>query len=210
MIKNKFIVVEGIEGAGKTTAIKFIKKTLSEIGINNILSVREPGGTVIAEKIRNLVKTTFSDECLTVNSELLLMYAARIQLIETVVKPSLKKGMWVIGDRHYLSSYAYQGSISDSIKKNVLILQNVLFKNFKPDLTFFLDVEPSMGLVRIKKRKLLDRIEKKTIRFFIKVRLEYLKMIKKTCNIICINANLKKSSVHKEIKENLYRWLKVI
>ncbi|QCI19401.1 dTMP kinase [Buchnera aphidicola] len=208
MIRNKFIVVEGIEGAGKTTASIYIKNILRDIGIRNVISVREPGSTELAEEIRYLVKKNFSHDLITINTELLLMYAARTQLIESIVKPQLKKGYWIIGDRHYFSSYAYQGIFSKSIKKKISVLQSIFFGSFKPGLTFFLDISPCTSIKRIKKRKVLDRIEMKNIKFFSKVRLEYLKLVNKYSNCITINAERKKDEVHKEIKTKLYTWIK--
>jgi len=201
-------VVEGIEGSGKTTAVIYIKNILRDIGITNVISVREPGSTELAEKIRYLVKKNFKNDLITINTELLLMYAARTQLIESVVKPRLTTGGWVIGDRHYFSSYAYQGIFSNSIKKKISILQSIFFGSFKPSLTFFLDVSPCTSMKRMRKRKLLDRIEMKNINFFYKVRSEYLKLANQHSNCIIINAEKKKIEVHKEIRTKLYTWIK--
>ncbi len=107
--QGKFIVIEGLEGAGKSSAINVLREELDAAGIEHIENTREPGGTVLAEKMRALVKEEQPGEALQDRSELLLMYAARIQLVETVIKPALQKGAWVIGDRHDLSSQAYQG-----------------------------------------------------------------------------------------------------
>ncbi|CAL4043250.1 Thymidylate kinase [Buchnera aphidicola (Anoecia corni)] len=207
-MRNKFIVVEGIEGSGKTTAVMHIKNILMDFGIRNVISVREPGSTALAEEIRCLVKKKFNNDLITINTELLLMYAARTQLIESIVKPRLKKGDWVIGDRHYFSSYAYQGTFSKSIKKKISILQSMFFGSFKPNLTFFLNISPYTSMKRIKKRTSLDRIEMNNIDFFSKVRLEYLKLVNKHSNCIIIDAEKKKNEVHKEIKTKLYTWIK--
>ncbi len=109
----KFIVIEGLEGAGKSTAISAVLAVLREHGIDNITHTREPGGTVLAEKMRALVKEEHAGEELQDMSELLLMYAARVQLVETVIKPALNAGAWVVGDRHDMSSQAYQGGGQD-------------------------------------------------------------------------------------------------
>ncbi len=112
MNNAKFIVVEGLEGAGKSTAIAAIKETLSQHGISNIVNTREPGGTVLAEKMRALVKEEHEGEVLQDMTELLLIYAARVQLVENVIKPALDKGHWVVGDRHDMSSQAYQAEVA--------------------------------------------------------------------------------------------------
>lgn len=109
MNSAKFIVIEGLEGAGKSTAIQAVKEKLAQHGVQNIVNTREPGGTALAEKMRSLVKEEHEGEALQDISELLLMYAARVQLVETVIKPALESGAWVVGDRHDMSSQAYQG-----------------------------------------------------------------------------------------------------
>ena len=104
---GRFIVVEGLEGAGKTSAIRTIQQWLNEHHIK-FISTREPGGTPLAEQIRTLVKQV-QDELVAPETELLLMYASRVQLVKTVIQPALQQGSWVLGDRHDLSSRVYQG-----------------------------------------------------------------------------------------------------
>ncbi|KAB0848432.1 dTMP kinase, partial [Cronobacter sakazakii] len=110
-MSSKYIVIEGLEGAGKTTARNLVVETLKSLGVTDMTFTREPGGTVLAEKLRSLVLDIKSvgDEVITDNAEVLLFYAARVQLVETVIKPALARGEWVIGDRHDLSTQAYQG-----------------------------------------------------------------------------------------------------
>ncbi|WP_422667604.1 dTMP kinase [Buchnera aphidicola] len=207
MIKNKFIVIEGIDGSGKTNACIFIKKILNKKNIKKILLVRQPGSTHIAESIRNLIKKKFYNENMVKETELLLMYAARVQLIEKVIKPALKKGIWVISDRHDLSSLAYQGGGLNVNKKFINTLRKFLLGAFIPDLTIYLDVYPKIGLKRIYKRKVLDVIETRSLDFFTRVRKSYLKNIKLHNNII-INANKNINTVHENIKHQLLKWLK--
>ncbi len=108
---SNYIVIEGLEGAGKTTARDVVVETLEQLGIRNMIFTREPGGTQLAEKLRSLVLDIRSvgDEVITDKAEVLMFYAARVQLVETVIKPALAQGVWVIGDRHDLSTQAYQG-----------------------------------------------------------------------------------------------------
>ena len=110
-MRSNYIVIEGLEGAGKTTARDVVVETLHDLGVNDLLFTREPGGTVLAEKLRSLVLDIKSvgDEVITDKAEVLMFYAARVQLVETVIKPALASGQWVIGDRHDLSTQAYQG-----------------------------------------------------------------------------------------------------
>lgn len=107
-MSGKFIVIEGLEGAGKSTAINYVLEFLKSKGIDQLITTREPGGTPLAEKMRAIVKE-IHEEKLTVQAELLLMYAARVQLVENKIKPALLNEQWVVGDRHDLSSQAYQG-----------------------------------------------------------------------------------------------------
>ncbi|QCI21648.1 dTMP kinase [Buchnera aphidicola (Hyadaphis tataricae)] len=207
MQKNKFIVIEGLEGAGKTHACKCIRNTLQEHNIKNIILVRQPGGTPIAEKIRQLTKK-ISQEKIVKETELLLMYAARIQLVETIIKPALKNGKWVISDRHSLSSLAYQGGGLGIKKKIILQLHDLFLKNFFPDLTIYLDVTPKIGLKRVANRSLLDQIESRSVNFFKKTRAVYLKNINNNENFIKINANLNIHTVTKKITKELSNWLK--
>ena len=100
MMIGKFIVIEGLEGAGKTTAIQTVSNVLNDHGIGDLVMTREPGGTPLAEQMRRLVKEGHPDESLTDMAELLLMYASRAQLVENVIRPALNQGQWVVGDRH--------------------------------------------------------------------------------------------------------------
>ncbi|CAL4322641.1 Thymidylate kinase [Buchnera aphidicola (Mindarus abietinus)] len=207
-MKGKFIVLEGIEGSGKTVACKTILKTLHQYNIKNVKLVKEPGSTYLGEKIRKIIKNYKDNQELHNNAELLLFYAARIQLVESIIKPSLEKGIWIVSDRYQLSSFAYQGggyNLSLNMIKN---LKNMFLKKINPDITFYLDVLPEIGLKRAFKRNKPDRIEKKSINFFEKVRNTYLSIISKEKKIIKINANQKKNLVKNSIKNKLYIWLK--
>lgn len=206
MIKNKFIVIEGLEGAGKTHACTCIKKILKKNNIKNVILVRQPGSTPIAEEIRKLI-TTYHIEKITKETELLLVYAARIQLVKTIIKPALNRGDWVISDRHDLSSLAYQGG-GLGINKNIINkLKNLLLGDFAPDLTLYLDVIPEIGLRRALKRSALDRIEKRSLKFFRRTRKSYLNNIKSDKKIIKINANLDIDNVTQNITKQLLQWL---
>ncbi|WP_343153294.1 dTMP kinase [Buchnera aphidicola (Mindarus keteleerifoliae)] len=208
MIKGKFIVLEGIEGSGKTLACQIVLKTLKKHNIKNIKLVKEPGSTYLGEKIRKIIKNYNNKQNLNNSAELLLFYAARIQLVESIIKPALNKGIWVISDRYQLSSFAYQGGGYNIPLKKIKILKTMFLKKIDPDLTFYLDVFPKVGLKRASRRSSLDRIEKNSINFFNKIRNTYLNIISKEKKIIKINANQKKDLVKKSIKNELYIWLK--
>lgn len=110
--KGRFIVIEGLEGAGKSTAVQGLYDWLQSRHIPCI-QTREPGGTQIGECLRKLIKSGLNEEKLYVQSELLLLYAARVQLVEQVIQPALQAGKWVVADRFDLSSYAYQGGAGE-------------------------------------------------------------------------------------------------
>ncbi|HCE3660043.1 TPA: dTMP kinase [Vibrio parahaemolyticus] len=207
MMKANFIVVEGLEGAGKSTAIKTVLDTLKQAGIENIVNTREPGGTPLAEKMRALVKEEHEGEELKDMTELLLLYAARVQLVENVIKPALANGQWVVGDRHDLSSQAYQGGgrqIDASLMKN---LRDTTLGDFKPAFTLYMDIDPHIGLERARGRGELDRIEKMDISFFERTRERYLEIANADPSIVVINAEQSIEEVSRDIQDALNEWL---
>ncbi|OOE38586.1 MULTISPECIES: dTMP kinase [Salinivibrio] len=207
-MKNHFIVVEGLEGAGKSTAINQIKQVLLDVGIKDVITTREPGGTPLAEQLRTLVKQGHPDEPLTDKAELLMLYAARVQLVENVIKPALAKGQWVVGDRHDMSSQAYQGggrgmdtSLMQSLKETVL-------GEFAPSLTLYMDIDPEVGLARARGRGDLDRIEKMQLDFFERTRARYLALANDDPSVVVIDAGQSLDTVTAQIKTALENWLK--
>lgn len=183
---GKFIVVEGLEGAGKSSVIAHVVNFLESRGIL-VTTTREPGGTPLAEALRECVKQPW-EEAVTTETELMLMYAARSQLIENVIQPALSSGRWVIGDRHDLSSLAYQGGGRGVDRRLMDSIREITLKGFKPDLTLYLDVEPSIGLERARGRGELDRIELSGIDFFERARATYLAEAERDASIVTINA----------------------
>ena len=153
-MRSKYIVIEGLEGAGKTTARNVVVETLEQLGIRDMVFTREPGGTQLAEKLRSLVLDIKSvgDEVITDKAEVLMFYAARVQLVETVIKPALANGTWVIGDRHDLSTQAYQGGGRGIDQHMLATLRDAVLGDFRPDLTLYLDVTPEVGLKRARAR----------------------------------------------------------
>lgn len=207
--KGRFIVLEGIEGAGKSSAIHQIKKILLENKIE-VVTTREPGGTLIGEEIRALIKEHRADEVLNPKSELLLFYAARIQLIEQIIKPALNRGCWVLADRFELSSFAYQGGGRKLDLQFIQQLSQFCLNDFFADLTIFLDILPENGLQRVRKRGKLDRIEQESVHFFANVAktyLDQLKQVKKDTDVIIINANQQLSIVQNTIRSELEKYL---
>ncbi|TNJ14991.1 dTMP kinase [Aeromonas veronii] len=184
---SKFIVIEGLEGAGKSSAVRYVTDYLQRHGINRIECTREPGGTPLAERMRAIVKEVH-DERLTIETELLLMYASRVQLVETRIKPALADGVWVVGDRHDLSSQAYQGGGRGIDAQLIGAIKQAVLGNFKPDLTLYLDIDPALGLQRARHRGELDRIELEQLSFFERTRTRYLELAAKDDSIVVIDA----------------------
>lgn len=206
-MKSNFIVIEGLEGAGKTTARDCLVEVLKHHGVSEVIFTREPGGTPLAEKLRTIVKHGIEGEPLTASAELMLLYAARVQLVENVIKPALNRGVWVIGDRHDLSSQAYQGGGRGLDKELMQYLRQAVLGDFKPDLTLYLDVTPEIGLQRAGARGELDRIEHESLTFFQRTRDRYLSLAKEDNSIITIDACQSLAQVKQAIYLAVSTWL---
>ncbi|MCC5855006.1 MAG: dTMP kinase [Idiomarina sp.] len=192
-----FIVVEGLEGAGKSTVMTVIANWLAQRGTDYI-QVREPGGTPFAEALRDIVKGHW-DEKVSAEAELMLMYAARVQLVREVIQPALAHGQWVLGDRHDLSSRAYQGGgrqLPDSV---FTTLRALTLGEFRPNLTIYLDIDPAVGLERARSRGALDRIEQEQISFFTRTRARYLEIANSEPNIQTIEADQPPDKVRDDV-----------
>ncbi|MBR9727841.1 dTMP kinase [Shewanella intestini] len=206
MSVGKFIVIEGLEGAGKSSAIALVKKIITEHTEAEPVCTREPGGTPLAEKIRDLVKVADDSDPLCDEAECLLFYAARTQLVANVIKPALAKGQWVLGDRHNLSSLAYQGG-GRGLMTLVKSISDISLNGFKPDLTLYLDIDPRIGLTRAAARGELDRIETQKIAFFDRARETFLSFADNDESIIMIDASAPIEQVNQAITEQLAKHL---
>ena len=206
-MQGKFIVIEGLEGAGKSTAMQTVVDTLKSLGVNDVVFTREPGGTPLAEKLRHLIKHEI-EEPVTDKAELLMLYAARIQLVENVIKPALAAGKIVLGDRHDMSSQAYQGGGRQFDQMLMANLKNMVLGDFEPDLTIYLDIEPSVGLARARGRGELDRIEQMDLDFFHRTRARYLALVKDNPKAVMINAEQSIELVQADIESAVKNWWK--
>lgn len=206
-MKSSFIVIEGLEGAGKTTARDVVVQTLREQGIEDIQFTREPGGTPLAEKLRDLIKQGIEGEQLTDKAEVLMLYAARVQLVENVIKPALARGAWVVGDRHDLSSQAYQGGGRGIDSRLMTSLRDTVLGDFRPDLTLYLDLPPAVGLQRARARGELDRIEQESLAFFERTRARYLSLAAEDERIKTIDASQTLEQVSADIRQTLIDWV---
>ncbi|WP_394392535.1 dTMP kinase [Shewanella woodyi] len=197
-MNSKFIVIEGLEGAGKSSAISLVRDFIEKHTGAVPVCTREPGGTPLAERIRDLVKIADETDPLCDEAECLLFYAARAQLVANVIKPALRRGEWVLGDRHNLSSLAYQGG-GRGLSTLVESVSRATLGDFKPDLTIYLDIEPKLGLTRAANRGELDRIEVEEIAFFERARHTFLSYAQQDDSIQVIDAGQTMAEVHKDI-----------
>lgn len=170
--KGCFITVEGTEGVGKSTNVQFVKNWLEGRGIEVIVT-REPGGTPLAEELRNLLLTP-RDEEVCQNAELLLMFAARAQHLSTVIKPALSRGAWVLCDRFTDATFAYQGGGRQMDTQPISQLEVLVQQGLSPDLTLLLDLPVEIGMARANARSAPDRFEQEKHAFFERVREGYL------------------------------------
>lgn len=199
MYSGKFITLEGIEGAGKSTVIEFIAEFLREKKVDLVIT-REPGGTEIAEKIRKVV-LDHNNEPMHPDTEILLYFASRAQHLHQVIIPALQQGKWVLCDRFTDATYAYQSGGRGIPFEKIRILENWVQQGLKPDYTILLDVDIDVGLSRIKTNRILDRFEVEEHSFFEKVRACYLTMAQNEPNRYrVINANFAPEKVLQQIR----------
>lgn len=201
-----FITLEGIEGVGKTSNLHFVRDWLLARGLSVYLT-REPGGTPLAEEIRHLLLTP-RDEKIGADTELLLMFAARSQHVETVIKPKLASGHCVLSDRFVDASYAYQGGGRGIAVSRLQQLEQWTLGDFRPDLTILLDLDPITALQRAKARSAADRFEQETVAFFEAARAHYLQRAQaEPQRFVVIDASVPLVNVQQQIASALQqRW----
>lgn len=170
--KGLFIAIDGGEGSYKSGAISIINEFLTKRGIETLLT-REPGGTPLAEEIRNILLQV-REERVHENAELLLMYASRAQHVEMKIKPALLDGLCVVTDRFSSCTIAYQCFGRGISREKVEAIEKIVLDGFYPDLTIIMDVDPEIGMARASKRGCLDRIEREAMSFFHRAREGYL------------------------------------
>lgn len=208
MTRGKFITIEGTEGAGKSTARLFIMSYLEKAGFKVVVT-REPGGTDIAEEIRNVLLHRVNHEGMLAETELLLMFASRAQHICNRIEPSLLSGKWVLSDRYIDASYAYQGGGRGLDINFIKSLDKHVVRKLYPDLTFLLDVPAELGIARAEQRgSQKDRIEQEKIDFFVRVRETYLERAKQDPKRIkVIDASLTLPHVQSQMQRVLDAFL---
>lgn len=198
MRPGKFITFEGGEGAGKTTQAKMLAEALEGAGIETLMT-REPGGTFGAEAIRDLVLEGTSDRWSGM-TELLLMYAARLDHVEKLIKPALERGVWVISDRFSDSSMAYQGYARELGPKKVQAVHDAVMDGFEPDLTILFDIDPILAQKRVETRgEELSRFDAESIAFHNTLREAFLNIAEANDRIFTVDAAASRDGVQTRI-----------
>ena len=201
---GKFITLEGVDGAGKTSHIEFIKKYLTNLKFDFIMT-REPGGTELGERLREIL---LHDE-MTPKTETILMFAARNEHIEKVIRPGLTSGAIVISDRFTDASYAYQSGGKGVEDEEIDVLKDLVQKNLQPDLTFLFDLPVEVSIKRLKKTRKLDKFEKEEKDFHENVRKKYLMIAKNNPKRFSVlNSEKSIDEIQSQIKIKLDELLK--
>lgn len=204
-MRGKFITIEGTEGVGKTTNIEFIKQWLTHQSIP-FVNTREPGGTPLAEEIRQVLLSN-RDEAVCSKAELLMMFAGRAQHIDQLIEPQLAAGKWVLCDRFTDATYAYQGAGREMGNDLIASLETMVQGEMRPDLTLILDIPVKQGLERAGQRSEPDRFELEQTDFFNRVRTAYLTMAAdQPQRYRVIDASLSLKEVQKQIANVLEQF----
>ena len=196
---GKFITLEGVDGAGKTTHIEFIKNYLSDLNINYVMT-REPGGTALGEKLRDIL---LHDE-MNPQTETMLMFAARNEHIDKVIRPNLINGAVVISDRFTDATYAYQAGGKGVKDEKIDILKKWVQEDLRPDLTFLFDLSVEVSIERLNKTRKLDKFESEDKSFHKKIREKYLTLVEASPERFCVlNSEASIEKIQNQIKLKL-------
>ena len=203
-MRGKFITFEGGEGSGKSTQIRSLKDWLSQKGINCITTY-EPGGTVGADKVKAILTQGDTNQWDGI-SEVLLLYAARHDLVTKIIQPALANGTWVLCDRFADSTFAYQGYGHGIDLKLIQNIHNLILGDFSPDLTLILDLDPTIGMDRAKRRALakdesIDRFERQDLVFHHRLAQGFKDLAQQNSRYALIDANTPLEAVQKSIQK---------
>ena len=204
-MSGKFITLEGSEGAGKSTNLEVVQRVLDDHGIAHEVT-REPGGTPLAEEIRELILNN-REEPVAASTELLLMFAARVQHVEQKIKPLLADGVWVLCDRFIDATYAYQGYGRGIGLQHIEALDAWLLESVQPDLTIYLDLPPEIGAARIANRE-QDRMEQERADFFAAVRSGYVARAAQHNRIKTVDASGELAEVSTQVARVVTEFIK--
>lgn len=203
MSSARLISIEGMDGAGKTSVMQTIVAWLMQQG-HSVTTTREPGGTPLAESIRALLLSP-RDETIDADCELLMMVAARVQHLRTLIQPNLNEGTWVVSDRFFDASYAYQGGGRGMDMGRIAALHQWAIGDFQPELTLLLDVPVAIGQARVAHRgEKITRFEQEQIAFFERVRATYLaRAAAEPERVVVIDANRSPEQVQAAVQQVL-------
>lgn len=205
-MSGRFITIEGGEGAGKTTQLIFMRDYLEQSG-QRIVLTREPGGTVLGEDLRTLLLGHRHDG-MALTTETLLMFAARAEHLERVIRPALAAGQWVLCDRFTDATYAYQGGGRGLPLERIAMLEKWVQGPLRPHLTLLLDVPVAIGLARAGRRGAVDRFEREDAAFFERVRATYLERAQREPGRYrIVDASRSMTAVRAELEDILAQWL---
>jgi dTMP kinase len=200
-VRGKFITLEGIDGAGKSTHLSRIARFLRRRGLK-VKVTREPGGTAVGEKLRRLMLG--SKRGLNPETETLLMFAARREHLDKVIIPALAAGRWVLCDRFTDATYAYQAAGSGVNWKKIAVLERWIQEGLQPDLTILFDVSPTLGRRRTGRRKSPDRFEREKGAYYRRVRNAYLRRARENSRRIkVIDSSRSLAEVDKQLQKLL-------
>ncbi|MBL4711628.1 MAG: dTMP kinase [Gammaproteobacteria bacterium] len=202
---RKFITLEGIEGVGKTSNLHYIQGLL-ELSGHSCVVTREPGGTLLGEALRELL-LSHSDDSMSADAELLMMFAARAEHLNKVIRPALENNQTVLCDRFTEATYAYQGGGRQLDVDKISKLEVWVQEDLRPDLTLILDAPVEVGRARAGRRSEPDRIEKEHDAFFQRVRKAYINLAERYPHRIClINASVELDAVQLQIHKKLLEY----
>ncbi|MBI3145325.1 MAG: dTMP kinase [Pseudogulbenkiania sp.] len=200
MRRGTFITLEGVDGAGKSTQLAAVRDWLAEQRIDAVFT-REPGGTVLGEKLRELLLAV--DTEVTLETETLLMFAARQEHIARVIEPALAAGRWVVSDRFTDATFAYQGGGRGLPFERIRVLEDWVQQGLQPDLTLLFDVPLEVAAGRMAAGRVLDRFEQEAADFHARVREAYLQRAAASPRIATIDANRAPELVRAEVVRRL-------
>ena len=207
MKRGKFITFEGIDGAGKSTHLAWASDFLRGRGVSVVVT-REPGGTILGEKLRQILLN--GDQRIHPETEALMMFSARRQHLEEVIRPALQRGDWVLCDRFTDASFAYQGGGRGVAKQKLEDLERWVHPDLQPDLTLLFDVSAELGQSRVERIKSPDRFEREDVGFFSRVRNAYLERLQQwPKRMVGIDGSKSVADIQREIEQLiLAKWKK--
>ena len=206
--KGMFITFEGIDGSGKSTQVNKLKHYIKKENIKNFIFTREPGGGSLGKKVRSLLLNNNKNNSLSIESQILLLTAARYEHYEKLILPNIKRNKIIVSDRYQDSTFAYQCGDDVNLQKILKNLNQLLFKKFKPNLTFLLDIKPDIAMRRISKRKKNNSFDKKKLSLYKSVRKNYLYLAKNNKRIKILNAEKKEEEIFRNITNIIFNKIK--